>query len=255
MLVEHDLLARVQSGDRSDIFEYHLTTRGLDTYPYALSLMKWGDQQLPRKAKAPVTLRHDLCGRMLNPIAVCAECDQTVRAEDVIIDPKSIAAPEQDAGTKVRYSSRPELYTAGRPTSVSRALATIGDRWGFFVIWLGLAGVTKFEHFHGVLGIARTTLTARLGRLVELGLFERVQYETRPPRFEYHLTEAGKALCPVLLTLRDWGNRGMNKSQRDSTVLHRKCGKPLSIHVVCSNCKQVAEPKQVTVMSVALLGK
>ncbi len=39
------------------------------------------------------------------------------------------------------------------------------------------------------------------------GILERRQYHERPPRFEYVLTEKGRDLRPVLLTLFAWGTK------------------------------------------------
>jgi DNA-binding HxlR family transcriptional regulator len=39
------------------------------------------------------------------------------------------------------------------------------------------------------------------------GLVERKLYTERPPRLEYHLTEKGKSLGPVLRALRNWGQK------------------------------------------------
>ena len=105
------------------------------------------------------------------------------------------------------------------------------------------------DHFHRILGIARTTLTARLDRLIQQGFFERVQYQERPPRYEYLLSAKGKALCPVLLTLFDWGKRGMRNQTTDASILHKSCGKPLRILVVCENCREVADPHDAEVMT------
>jgi peroxiredoxin len=41
--------------------------------------------------------------------------------------------------------------------------------------------------------------------LVERGVLERRQYSDRPPRSEYHLTDAGRGLLPVLIALQNWG--------------------------------------------------
>lgn len=251
MLVEFDLLERRKSPERPDIYEYRLSSRGLDTYPYALSLMKWGDDWLVDPDGPPVVLRHETCGKILRPLAVCAACRREVKPEDILINPSSVADSVRDDSAQVRYSSRPELYTAGRPSSVSRTLAAIGDRWGFFVLWLAFAGITKFDHFHRILGIARTTLAARLERMTAQGLLERVQYQIRPPRHDYHLTKKGRALCPVLLTLHDWASRSLRRQSREVPVLHKSCGKPLEVIVVCESCKQVALPKQVEVVKQA----
>lgn len=47
----------------------------------------------------------------------------------------------------------------------------------------------------------------RLKTLVAAGVLERRQYSERPPRFEYHPTEAGKELRPVLTLLNSWGTK------------------------------------------------
>ncbi len=39
----------------------------------------------------------------------------------------------------------------------------------------------------------------------EHGLIARRVYSEHPPRLEYHLTEKGKSLGPVLKALREWG--------------------------------------------------
>jgi DNA-binding HxlR family transcriptional regulator len=252
LLVEFDLLERKRLPDRSDIHEYRLTARGLDTYPYALSLMKWGDDWLAGKDGPPVILSHKTCGHVLNPKAICLACKREVNAADIQIDLGNIADTVRGDAAQVRVSSRPELYTAGRPTSVSRTLSVIGDRWGFFVLWLALAGVTKFEHFHSILGIARTTLTARLSHFVEQGLFDRIEYQPRPPRHDYRLSESGKAICSVLLALHDWGLHGLS-TQTETSVLHRSCGKPLHVEMVCLSCGKPPLPKEVEVRQVRVV--
>lgn len=46
----------------------------------------------------------------------------------------------------------------------------------------------------------------RLKDLTEAGLVERNVMATRPVRSEYHLTEAGRALAPVLQAVEDWAH-------------------------------------------------
>jgi DNA-binding HxlR family transcriptional regulator len=114
-------------------------------------------------------------------------------------------------------------------------LATIGDRWGFFVLWLAFAGVTRFDHFHGILGVARTTLA---DRLVEWGLIKRTRYRERPARYDYRLTPRGQALCPVLLTVSDWGNRQPEPAKAPAAALHKSCGESLSTVVIGDHCRE-----------------
>ena len=65
--------------------------------------------------------------------------------------------------------------------SVARTLDVIGEWWTMLIVRDAFRGVTRFEDFHRNLGIARTVLSARLDRLVELGIFARRQYSDHPP--------------------------------------------------------------------------
>ena len=48
-------------------------------------------------------------------------------------------------------------------------------------------------------------LSKRLARLVEEGMLEKRQYEERPPRYEYRLTDKGRAFWDVLAAMWRWG--------------------------------------------------
>jgi len=56
----------------------------------------------------------------------------------------------------------------------------------------------------------RDILTARLRKLEQAGVLERRRYSEHPPRYEYLLTQAGKELQPILLALKEWGDRYCN---------------------------------------------
>src|SRR5262249_31319705 len=90
---------------------------------------------------------------------------------------------------------------------VARTLDVIGERWTILLLRdLFLLGPRRFQDFQESLaGVAPNTLSARLKKMEEHGLIERRVYSNHPPRLEYHLTEKGKSLAPVLKVLRDWG--------------------------------------------------
>lgn len=248
-LQEQGLLSKVLYEARPPRYEYRLTPPSLDTYPYALCLMRWGDEWRADPQGPPARLQHKPCGHRLTPLAVCGACDRQLRAADMVISPSTATVPLAATDTPVRSSSRPELYTAGRPSSISRAVAAIGDRWGFFVLWLALAGITRFDQFHEILGVARTVLSARLDSLVDRGLIERRPYQERPLRFDYCLTEKGRALCPALLARLDWSMRwhGHGAATVSGHVLHRPCGSGLQVKVVCEHCREVVKARDVEV--------
>ena len=56
-------------------------------------------------------------------------------------------------------------------------------------------------------GIPTNILSERLRRLMGWGLVRREPYQDRPVRYAYHLTEAGRALEPVLLQVMQWGHQ------------------------------------------------
>jgi len=95
----------------------------------------------------------------------------------------------------------------GSACPVARALDVIGEPWTILILRdLLLEGPRKFQDFQQSLhGISPNTLSNRLRRLLEHGIVTREFYGEHPPRAQYALTDKGRALGPVLRTLRDWG--------------------------------------------------
>jgi DNA-binding HxlR family transcriptional regulator/peroxiredoxin len=91
--------------------------------------------------------------------------------------------------------------------AIAQALSVVGDWWTLLVVRDIAGGVTRFDALQRELAVSRKTLTERLKALVEHGVVERRQYSQHPPRFEYHLSDAGRGLLPVLIALQDWGTR------------------------------------------------
>ena len=121
--------------------------------------------------------------------------------------------------------------------SVARTLEVVGERWSLLIVRDALYGVTRFEDFQSDLGIARNILTDRLKRLVEQGVLERVAYVERPPRYEYRLTERGKDLTPVILTMMSWGDRWFpGEGGPPVTLTHTLCGHVTNPVVACDAC-------------------
>jgi DNA-binding HxlR family transcriptional regulator len=54
-------------------------------------------------------------------------------------------------------------------------------------------------------GIATNILAARLERLLATGIIAARSSLERAGSSEYHLTERGRSLLPVLVAMRDWG--------------------------------------------------
>jgi DNA-binding HxlR family transcriptional regulator len=97
----------------------------------------------------------------------------------------------------------------GQKCPVARTLDMIGERWTMLVLRdLLLHGPRRYQDFQESLaGVAPNTLSARLKAMESHGLIERKIYSEHPPRLEYHLTEKGRSLGPVMKSLRDWGRQ------------------------------------------------
>jgi DNA-binding HxlR family transcriptional regulator len=95
----------------------------------------------------------------------------------------------------------------GQNCSIARTLEIVGERWTLLIVRDALAGMRRFEQFQESLGVARNILTERLNRLVDEGIFERVQYRQRPDRYEYCLTTKGRDLTVALTGLMQWGDK------------------------------------------------
>jgi DNA-binding HxlR family transcriptional regulator len=128
-----------------------------------------------------------------------------------------------------------EVTVLGRECSIANALAVIGERWSLLALREVTFGVRRFDQIARNTGASRDILTTRLRGLVAVGVLAREQYETRPPRYEYVLTDAGQALHTVLLTLMHWGDRHVTDGE-PPTVWAHDCGAELRPMTVCAHC-------------------
>jgi DNA-binding HxlR family transcriptional regulator len=132
------------------------------------------------------------------------------------------------------------------PCSVARATDILGDWWTPLVLRESYYGVRRFDDFQRSLGIGRNILTQRLHRLVDEGLLERRQYHDHPARHEYVLTEKGRDFFPVIAAIGRWGDRWLAGDDGPPIVLHHTtCGHDLQAEVVCSQCGERVELRDV----------
>jgi DNA-binding HxlR family transcriptional regulator len=124
----------------------------------------------------------------------------------------------------------------GQNCSVAKALELVGERWTVLVLREAFLGRRRFDEMAGSLGIARNVLTSRLAWLVEEGVLEKVAYQERPERFEYHLTEKGLDFWPVIVSLLQFGDRYYAPDGPPLVLVHRDCGGSADAHRVCGRC-------------------
>lgn len=134
--------------------------------------------------------------------------------------------------------------------SIARSLEVLGDRWTVLVVRCALAGgVTRFDVFKARLDIADNVLSDRLARLTEEGILERQQYQERPARYEYAITDKGRELWPVLAALMDWGDRYYAPNGAPRILIHDQCGGQVMQHLTCAACSASLSPREIASMA------
>jgi DNA-binding HxlR family transcriptional regulator len=133
-----------------------------------------------------------------------------------------------------------------QPCSISRPLAVLGDRWTFVIVKQAFGGVRRFEDFQESLGISRSRLADRLDRLVEHGVLRREPYKDGRTRQEYRLTEKGIELYPILIAIRDWGDRHMAPDGPPVHYRHTGCGGEAHVQLTCERCGEQLTARDVT---------
>lgn len=112
---------------------------------------------------------------------------------------------------------------------IARALDAIGDWWSLLIIRDAFDGLRRFGEFEKSLGVAKNILTVRLRKLVADGILKTQPAEEGSRHQEYLLTEKGRALFPVIVSLRQWGEEFFyRKGETHSVLIDRKTKKPVS---------------------------
>ena len=129
------------------------------------------------------------------------------------------------------------MATTPRTCSAARALEVVGDRWSLLVLREVFLGTHRFEAMQANTGAPRDILAARLKKLVAHGVLEKRPYQERPQRFEYHATEAGRDLSPVVTALRQWGERHLSADEGPQPAhFQHVCGSDRPAGWVCPDC-------------------
>jgi DNA-binding HxlR family transcriptional regulator len=132
--------------------------------------------------------------------------------------------------------------------SVANTVEMVDDSWTVLILRDAFLGIRRFDQFVESLGIARNTLTSRLDGLIGSGIFEAVPYQDNPTRYEYKLTEKGKDLFDVLMTLWAYGERWDPPADPEhQRVYHVDCGHEAIAVAHCSHCGERLHRRNVLI--------
>ncbi|MBU7318863.1 winged helix-turn-helix transcriptional regulator [Paenibacillus oleatilyticus] len=101
-----------------------------------------------------------------------------------------------------KYGMRPDMQAC----PVETTLDVIGGKWKGIILYQLLDGTKRFNEFRRLNpGITQFMLTLQLRELERDGIIHREIYKEVPPRVEYSLTDFGRTLEPVIMSMKAWG--------------------------------------------------
>lgn len=128
----------------------------------------------------------------------------------------------------------------------ARTLDVIGDWWSLLIVRDAFDGMTRFSEFQKSLGIAKNILTDRLKTLVQSGILEAVPVSDGGARLEYRLTAMGKDLFPVMVALRQFGERHLfAPHEKHSRLVERDTGQQVRLDVRTEDGRAIGPDRAV----------
>ncbi len=90
------------------------------------------------------------------------------------------------------------------------AAELLGKKWTGLIIRVLLGGPKRFKEIkEQIPEMSDKMLTDRMKELEQLEVVKRNVYPEMPVRIEYELTEKGRGLEPVILSIQHWGEEWM----------------------------------------------
>ena len=134
--------------------------------------------------------------------------------------------------------------------SIAHVLELIGEGWSMLIIREAYLGTRRFEAFQKQLGIARNILTARLKKLCQNQILERVPIKPGAKRHEYLLTNKGKELMPLLVALTQWGDKWVfGENSEPVTFLDKENREPIDQIKVFSARGLPLRPRDIVIVA------
>lgn len=116
----------------------------------------------------------------------------------------------------------------GQSCPVARSVDLVGDRWSLLIVRDAFDGMRRFGDFQRSLGVARNILADRLRKLVEAGILETQAASDGSAYQEYVLSAKGESLFPLVVALRQWGERHLfARGEPHSVLVDKRTGKPI----------------------------
>jgi DNA-binding HxlR family transcriptional regulator len=103
--------------------------------------------------------------------------------------------------------------------AVEATMSVMGGVWKPVLVFHLLDGRLRFNALCRLTPNAtQRMITLQLRELEADGVIRRIVYPEVPPRVEYELTEFGRTLKPVLISLREWGEAFQSRQPQDASL-------------------------------------
>ncbi len=250
-LVANEILYRAPYGDSESRFEYRFTSRGIALMSASLLAVQWEAEwrsDNDRQIRVVEKLHHSVCGAQLNPEAVCRHCREEVTLSDVgwNVSPEGVDLQmHQIRASNKRHRKRGQDKVDDDGNLDPGLESLIGDRWTILILIASFFDARRYDVFLEQLSIPSSVLSSRLKFLHGANVLEKKQYQANPPRHDYVLTQKGKSLFPFVMSLRQWVIDYLPENLRIESLVHKHCGHPLKIDVVCGGCGQKPWPEDI----------
>ncbi|MGF9905249.1 winged helix-turn-helix transcriptional regulator [Brevibacillus porteri] len=114
-----------------------------------------------------------------------------------------------------KYGASPDMQAC----PVETTLDVIGGKWKGIILYQLLNGTKRFNEFRRLNpGITQFMLTLQLRELERDGIIHREIYKEVPPRVEYSLTDFGRTLEPVIMSMKAWGESYKVRLKENRTI-------------------------------------
>lgn len=242
VLEAQDVLVRLAYSRRPLRFGYHLTPMGTALFEVFATMWRWERDHTPADQSVGLRLQHLGCAQQGQDVAAeCAQCGGELLAHEVEITVDPAAIPERPARSTTYRRSAPREGSAATAIAIPlpRVLAIFGDKWTNEIVMCAFVRVSAFGDLQAHTGMSSNILSDRLARLMEAGILQQERGTEDARRLHYKLTDSGRALFPILLSLWEWADRWIRDRVRAPIeLLHHRCGHAARARVVCRACHQ-----------------
>ena len=243
-LIDNDCLVKIAYSERPKRYEYKATQQFLDFFPTALAMLWWERKWGARDGKIDIRLTHTACGQVTEPRPVCKSCGEEIDPRDVSWKPGPGVGLMPATYSRRRRQTSPAARETALPDAIVRI---IGDRWATLILRSIFTGINQFQEIVEDTAISTNILADRLADLAEQDIITGIEDPNDMRRTNYKLTEKGRSVYPVLLTLLEWGDKWRPAPEGPPLILtHNPCGKQLKAVMACSACGERVDPRDTS---------